>query len=73
MFRPLSPREQLAERAFKLAQRNQAAIVLSDHGPIVVSTNTRDFDRIKQPEKIIGVYDAAVPYPWILADLEGVI
>lgn len=60
----------IAVRAYRLAQRKEAAIILTNHGPIAVSTNTRDFRR-SRPDQLIGIYNNTVQYNWILEDLKA--
>lgn len=62
--------DKVAESAFNLAQKREAAIILTQHGPIAVSTNTRDFKRAR-PEQILGVYNDYVSYKWITDDLKA--
>lgn len=56
-------------RAFDLAQEKETAIIITMHGPVALSTNSRDYKRAK-PERIIGVYNESVNFQWILDDLK---
>ena len=61
--------KKIAESAYNLAQKREAAIIQTIHGPIALSTNTRDFKRAR-PERIIGVYNESTFYNWIEEDLK---
>jgi len=60
--------EDIATRAYYMAEKREAAILQTMHGPIVVSTNSRDYERAAA-ERVIGVYNASASYRWIVDDL----
>ena len=62
--------DQLADKAYTLAQQRQIAIIMKCNMPMVTGTHTREFRRTN-PDVIIGVYNEHAQFNWIKEDLQN--
>lgn len=66
-FHPKTEIEELADRAYVMAQKRPVAIIITHEGPMVTETTTL---RFRQAKDIIGTYNKEAAFSWILEDLK---